>query len=365
MIFNVLMDLGKLKQPFSGLGQFSLNYGKFIKDKKVESLKWNFLVPKSKIGIYGENSNYESITLKRRYFPSICRKYHLWHALHQDSAYFPSNKDTPLILTIHDLNFLKEKNAFTAKRRLKQLQKKVDRATAITFVSNYTASVSKENLNLEGKDLLVIPNGVEIDTEKPAGIPSFLPDGKFLFTLGMVLKKKNFLVLIDFIRLLPEYNLIISGDKTNAYAKMIQERINKYNLQNRVCLPGIISEEDKIYLYRNCEAFLFPSKMEGFGLPVIEAMRFGKPVFISKHTSLPEIGGELAYYWQNFHPNNMVNLFNIKLKQFKEDEENRSQKIKEYSQQYNWETSIEKYLNLYVSVINKHYGDSLTELIEE
>ena len=56
---------------------------------------------------------------------------------------------------------------------------------------------------------------------------------------------------------------------------------------------------------KNCEAFVFPSISEGFGLPVIEAMYFGKPVILSTHTSLPEIGGSAAYYFQNFEPQHM------------------------------------------------------------
>lgn len=364
MIFNVLMDMGKLKKPYSGLGQFSFNYGNYIIKKKSGSIQWNFLVPKSRIGIFGQNYQYEEISLKRRLLPSLCKKYHLWHALHQDSAFLPSGQNDPFILTIHDLNFLKEKNAITAQRRLKQLQNKVDRASAITFISNYTASVSQKNLNLEDKELHIIHNGVEIEVGKPVRKPVFLPGGKFLFALGMVLKKKNFHVLIDFIKQLPEYNLVIAGDNSDIYAKKIQKKVLKNNLQDRVKVPGIISEEDKIYLYKNCKAFLFPSKMEGFGLPVIEAMRFGKPVFTSKYTSLPEIGGDLAYHWENFYPNNMVNQFKKHLKRFEEDHENLSRKIIEYSHKYNWEYSIQKYYKLYVDVINKHYNNPIVEKTE-
>jgi glycosyltransferase involved in cell wall biosynthesis len=361
MTFNVLMDLGKLKNPYSGLGQFSYNYGKHIVHKKDASLHWNFLVPKSGMGIFNKDNTYEQISLKRRFLPSLCKKYHLWHALHQDSPYMPANTHAPYILTIHDLNFLEEKKTNTFKRRLKKLQQKVDRATAITCVSKYSADVTKENLNLEGKDLIVIHNGVDIDTEKRVKRPDFLPNGKFLFTLGMVLKKKNFHVLIDFIYQLPGFNLVIAGDKTHPYAKEIQRNILKNKLQDRVIMPGAISEEEKIYLYRHCKAFLFPSKIEGFGLPVVEAMRFGKPVFISRHSSLPEIGGDLAYYWDSFNPDNMAIQFESKLRQFELDLENHTREIIEYSQKYDWESCIEKYFKLYIKVINEHYNCSLKD----
>ena len=71
-------------------------------------------------------------------------------------------------------------------------------------------------------------------------------------------------------------------------------------LEERIILPGEISDMDKYWLYKNCEAFVFPSMYEGFGLPVIEAMNFGKPVFLSTFSSLPEVGGKYALYWENF-----------------------------------------------------------------
>jgi glycosyltransferase involved in cell wall biosynthesis len=355
MIFEILMDMGKLKTPFSGLGQFSYYYGKHILNLSSPYFNWNFLVPSSMRGVFNKDISYEETSLKRRFFPFLCRKYQLWHALHQDSSFLPGDKDCPYILTIHDLNFLKEKDDRKAERRLKKLQSKVNRASAITFVSNYTASISKKNLNLAGKDLYVIHNGVEIDTEKKVQRPSYLPEGTYLFALGMVLKKKNFHVLIDFIRQLPKYNLVIAGDNTDAYAKKIMKEVRKYNLQRRVVLPGIISEDDKIYLYRHCESFLFPSILEGFGFQVIEAMRFGKPVFLSREASLPEIGANMAFFWNSFDPGKMADLYCSKLEYFKSDKENLERKLIEHSNRYNWDTSIREYYNMYVSVINKHY----------
>ena len=56
----------------------------------------------------------------------------------------------------------------------------------------------------------------------------------------------------------------------------------------------------------NCEAFLFPSLTEGFGFPVLEAMQCGKPVFAARRTSLPEIAGAHACWWDAFDPGHMA-----------------------------------------------------------
>jgi len=351
-MFNVLLDMGKLKNPNSGLGQFSYYFGKHISEIENEQLSYNFLVPESQTGIFGKDYGYENTSLLRRIAPYLCKKYDLWHALHQDSSFLPASTKSPYILTIHDLNFLKEKSPFKARRRLRKLQKKVDRASAITFISNYTAKISKKNLNLQGKNTRVIYNGVDIHSDKEVPKPEYLPSGKYLLTLGMVLKKKNFHVLIDFIERIEDYNLVIAGDKSSKYAGMIMNTVKDRHLQNRVILPGMISEDDKIFLYKNCTGFLFPSRVEGFGLPVIEAMRFGKPVFISNKTSLPEIGGDLAFYWNNFNPDYMADIFRSKIKEYEENEEDMKNNIIEYSKKYDWKKSIRQYYNLYLEVLN-------------
>jgi glycosyltransferase involved in cell wall biosynthesis len=179
----------------------------------------------------------------------------------------------------------------------------------------------------------------------------------------MVLKKKNFHVLVDFMLKLPDYDLIIAGDKTGSYAGLLQKTIRQKNLSKRIILPGIISEEDKIYLYRNCEAFLFPSLIEGFGLPVIEAMRFGKPVFCSRRSSLPEVGGDYAFYWDSFEPEEMKEIFIKHLQIFNDNMDQLSKKNKAHSLKFKWDESIRQYLEVYDEVIqakNKITEDELS-----
>jgi L-malate glycosyltransferase len=350
MVVQTLIDLSKMKTLYSGLGQFSLHFGRYISEKRHLPFFWNFLVPPDYTNIFGNEWNYRNLSLGKRFFPEMYRKYDLWHAIHQDSPYLPSDRKTPAILTIHDLNFLEEKQGFKVRRSLKNLQEKVDRASYITFISEYTAKIASENLNLGCKPCKVIYNGVEIDTRLGMNKPAFLPDGPFLFTIGMVLKKKNFHVLIDFLEHLPEYKLIIAGDKNNAYAHQLENTICQKKLADKILMPGIISEEDKVFLFRNCEAFLFPSLIEGFGLPVIEAMRFGKPVFCSRRSSLPEIGGENAFYWDSYDPAEMKKVFVYGMEYYRLNQPEVSEKNKIHSARFTWEKSIRQYLDVYSEV---------------
>ena len=95
----------------------------------------------------------------------------------------------------------------------------------------------------------------------------------------------------------------------------------------------------------NTYHFVFPSLSEGFGLPLVEAMHFGKPVFISNATSLPEIGGDAAYIFPDFDPANMQAVFAEGMKDFKEN--NREEKVMARAALFNWDEAAQTYLNIY------------------
>lgn len=345
----IQIDLGKLKSLHTGLGQVSLRFGKMMAEFAAEEFDLVYLVPEYFVGRFGDRVRYETLSTKRRYLPFLCPGADLWHAIHQDSAYFPSDGKTPYLLTIHDLNFLDEKNPQKAARRLKKLQQKVDRACAVAYISEYTQKIARENLLIGNRPEHVIYNGVSLPMEVAPKRPAFAPPGKFLFAMGVIKEKKNFHVLIDFLQRLEGYSLILAGDDSDPYASMIRTRIEEVGLGERMILPGIVNDLDRAWLYTNCEAFLFPSRVEGFGLPVIEAMLFGAPVFTSRYASLGEIGGKHACYFESFDPDEMAALFQ-KLLPYALSERQREAR-KKYAQSFSWKKNVEAYLEIYRKIL--------------
>src|SRR5690606_29202194 len=134
-------------------------------------------------------------------------------------------------------------------------------------------------------------------------------------------------------------------------ANEIRELIRKFNLEEKVHLPGKISEADKQYYYQNCEAFVFPSLREGFGIPPIEAMRFGKPVFLSNNTSLPEIGGEHSFFWDHYDPEYMAKMLKDGMEKFNNNKQFYENWYTARAQSFNWKTTAEKYLEVYKSLL--------------
>ena len=344
---KILIDLSKLKNLNCGLGQVSLNIGKNI-SQLSNANDFLLFVPKKYIGYFGNEAHYRATNFLSNKFSWLYPKIDVCHSVHQMPYFIPPN-GVNVILTIHDLNFIFEKKSDAKSNKyLRRMQKLVDKASVLVFISNFVKNMANEYLFIPPeKYQTVIYNGVEIDTNREVLKPSILPKGKFLFTISEVKEKKKLLVLLDFMkRISPEYKLIIAGNTSSAYARMLENKIKQKGLSERVIMPGMISEDDKIYFYKHCTAFLFPSLYEGFGLPVIEAMRFGKPIFSSTSTSLPEVAGELAFYWESFDPDSMAKIFNEKMKiyNFQPDYATR---LKEYSQKFSWKENIEQYNQLY------------------
>ncbi|MFZ4454772.1 MAG: glycosyltransferase family 4 protein [Bacteroidales bacterium] len=347
---QILVDLTKLKVLNCGLGQVAYNSGIEIGRFSLPELKMNLLLPSAFIGEFGDNVGYIKAYLIHKYLPLLIRNFDLWHSTSQLSGIVPFSKKKPMLLTIHDLNFLYEKRPEKAKNYLRKVQKRVDRACFITTISEFTASEIRQHLDLKGKELRVIHNGVQLLNGEESNRPDFVSEEcPFFFTIGQIVEKKNFHTLLDTMKILNEYTLYISGEDKSDYADSIRKRINDENINN-VVLTGTISPLEKNWLYQNCRAFLFPSKFEGFGLPVIEAMQCGKPVFSSNMTSLKEIGDKYAYFWENFEPEYMANIINKGLLDFDSNPQLQTDEI-EYAMSFSYEKNVKAYLDLYREIL--------------
>ena len=90
----------------------------------------------------------------------------------------------------------------------------------------------------------------------------------------------------------------------------LEKFIDELGLTNSVFLLGYVNDAQLRWLYRNCWAFCFPSRYEGFGLPVLEAMSMRAAVMTSGVTSLPEIGGDAFLYVNPFDVDDITRGFN-------------------------------------------------------
>lgn len=348
---EILIDLYKLNDLNSGLGQFTLNFADAIHTAPAPDIRFHCLLNKTDRHLVPKCEQFENPGFTHRYLPFLGKRYALWHSLHQLPSHFPP-PGTPWVLTVHDLNFLVEKSPSKSAQYLQRLQKHVDHATCITVISEHTRQVLCSQIDMGTKPLFVVPNGVTLRTYADAQAPKGLSVPRFFLSLGVFKEKKNFHRLISLMKFFPEHHLVLAGNCNTHYGKQVLGMVHQANLIDRIHLTGEVTDQEKFWLYSHCEAFLMPSEAEGFGLPAIEAMLAGKPVVLNRATSLPEVGGNAAQYWDSFQPEHMAAVLDSALQQVSANPVAFSAKMKTHAEQYSWETAAARYLEVYRSVFD-------------
>ncbi|MCM1313015.1 MAG: glycosyltransferase family 4 protein [Bacteroides sp.] len=347
---KVLLDLRDINHTTCGFGQIAKNYAALYSQCLIDGIRFVFLLPEHFSGTFGKTVEQVNVRPKlNKRCPWTLPKVDLWHSIHQQQKTRRIYGSTKYVLTIHDLNFMTEKNRLRQLKHLMVLQHRINQADAVVAISHYVAEQVRKHLSLKGKDIQVIYNGVERIDGCEAEKPAFVSGRPFFFTIGQIRRKKNFHILLDVMESFPEHDLFICGDDHFNYADEIRRQIEEKQLKN-VFLTGPIEQAEKVWMYKNCAAFLFPSMCEGFGLPVIEAMQFGRAVYVSNYTCLPEIGGGYAFVWDSLTTQSMVEKVQSTLPGFYDDRK-RMEEEKEYAFSFSYEKHIKSYCELYASLL--------------
>lgn len=349
---TIFLESHHIKNLTFGLGQFNFHLIKGLLEAENNDFEFVLHVQdaetlKKKLGHSFRHKKYYSL---RRY-PTfrIRSRYDLWHSLNQNTKIEPRRADMPYLLTVHNIPLVQDPQNYKHLKTHQFFQDKLNRSSAITYISNFAKESTHEFYDVPNVPQYVIYNGNPIsEVSIPENFkPTHMPGRPFLFSIGEITGRKNFISIAKMMAFLPEYDLIIAGKNNTKDAEEIATFAKTLPPNIKVALPGKISETEKQYYYANCAAFLFPSLREGFGLPVIEAMRFGKPVICSDQTSLPEIGGDLASYWSHFDPEYMAHTVRTSIQSYENDRDNLSEKLIARGKQFNWDNTAQEFLNVY------------------
>ena len=351
MMRQVLIDHSTLGR-FCGFTEISENYGRILAHTEVPDIHFTYLVPKRFFGYFGDNVSYVSCEHPVKDLKRLGYNIDIWHSTQQLFKFRKRFRNTRHLMTIHDLNYLQEKHGIHRIKHLIRGMLRMIHSDYITVISEFVADEVRRHCPLGKRHVFVIHNGVRDVENGPREHPSFVDDGtKFFLAVGQVVKRKNYESLLPMMRLFPGYKIIICGDLRNKhFVKVFRKRIEESGTKGSVILAGGVSEAEKNWLYAHCEALMMPSKLEGFGLPIIEAMRFGRPVFCSNLTSLPEIGGNHAFYWKDFEPAHMADTVRKGLETFLEP--GRKEREIRYARQFDYEEYTKKYIELYRKILN-------------
>jgi len=218
------------------------------------------------------------------------------------------------VVTIHDLAVLHNPNVGTRYNALLQRFMTIPscrNADKIIAISQSTANDVIQTSGVDKNKIQIIYNGdspyieknktYTVEEQKEIENKFSIKKGCFFLFVGSIEPRKNIETIIDaysMYRKSGDFKLVLAGGLGWRYRKIIN-KIQESPYKSDIILTGYCSSEEKEFLYRNTASLVFPSLWEGFGFPIVEAMSVGAPVITARVSSLPEVGGDCAFYIDN------------------------------------------------------------------
>ncbi len=273
---------------------------------------------------------------------------------------------TPFVVTIHDLILLDKTTSATVATTLphplyllkhlgyrRVLSHALFKSRAIIAPSEFTRSrilshfphLSKEKIRVIHEGSAELPRPDQADETFALHAPYFL-------YVGNAFPHKNLESLLHafsfFHKSHPEVNLVLVG-RDSVFYERLKKELNEIDVpREAVVFPGFVPDDALANLYKNATLYVFPSMHEGFGLPPLEAMAHGVPVAASKTSSLPEILGDAAHY---FDPDDIEDMVRV-MEEALVDQDLRAsliQKGYERIKRYSWRAMAQATRTIYLS----------------
>jgi glycosyltransferase involved in cell wall biosynthesis len=266
-----------------------------------------------------------------------------------------------VVTTVHDLTTMRFSNpsknsaVFTFKQQVYKyvVWRAAHKSSALITPSQFVADDVVRYTGVKPGKITVTYEAADPIEEAPVAI-SKLAGKKFLLYIGRPTPHKNLERLIEaFTQLRPQHPdlvLVLAGRKDANYER-IEDDAYVHGVKN-LHFTGFVSDKRLRWLYEHCEAYVFPSLSEGFGLPGLEAMQHGAPVVSSNATCLPEIYGDAAHYFEPTDVPAMADAINEVLT----DAKLRKDLIKKghvQVEKYSWQRMTEQTLSIYKQVLGE------------
>lgn len=271
--------------------------------------------------------------------------YGVLHLTHYES-YANLFTKRPVVMTYHDKLF---SSYCYNKRTIKEQKKCFTRADKIITISNNTKNDLISLFDIDNKKIEVIYHGINKDKYIPK---ERIIKEKYILFVGMRNGYKNFSRLLEVYaeivkKDMPELSLVCTG---NSFGNDEMRKIERFGIKKEQISSKFYCDEELQNLYQNAELFIFPSEYEGFGLPLLEAMKNNCPIVCSNTSSMPEIAEDAAEYFNPLDVNDMFAAVKKILFSY-EAREKLVEKGKQRCESFSWGKSAQKHIDLYKSLI--------------
>lgn len=233
-------------------------------------------------------------------------KVDLYHGLSHEIPSGLQKKGIKSVVTIHDLIFLRFPNYFKSIDRKiydYKFRKACKNANTIISISEQTKRDIIHFFGVDKAKIEVVYQGCdpifyeELNQSKLNEVKTklSLPD-EFLLCVGTIENRKNQILILKALCHLPKNIHLVLVGKPTEYCEILKNFIDLHQLQNRVHFLHDVNFEDLPAIYQLAKIFVYPSKFEGFGIPILEALNSGVPVIAAKGSCLEEAGGPDSLY---------------------------------------------------------------------
>ena len=285
---------------------------------------------------------------------------------------FPFRKKAPSILTVHDVIPFTFREAMGLFRNMFLYKPGIRKACRlndiIATVSDYSKQDIAEKVGVPVEKIKVVPNGLREVNPKDPSLEielknRFAINEKYVLNVGGIHERKNIVQLVHAFAGLVNHRgysgkLLITGNVSGApyqrkMKKICDASVRETGMENKIVFTGYISEQELDSLFRMAGLLIYPSLYEGFGIPILEAMKMGLPVITSNITAMPEVAGGAAYL---VDPNSIEDMTSAmsEVLQNKILREEMIEKGLELVHPYTWKNVSERYLELYQEIIESH-----------
>lgn len=371
---RVMIDGRPIRDPLSGVGQYVYQLVKELcvqggEEEFYDILYFNFQRKNKLLDFSYPNLNITEFRWFHRKLFNIWAEWLEtpqinWCGGNLDVAHytffgrFPIKRArTRSVATIHDTIPLDRPELFT-KANLRYSERnfywQVKNCDVLIAVSEYTKGRILHHADIDPDRIKVIYNGAsdnsievcELDANQM--LMRWNIDQPFFLYVGNLEPRKNLLTLLKAYAKLAQKQgtLLVIAGKPCWYFQHIFDFVKENGLESIVRFTGYVSEEEKALLLQKTIAFIYPSEYEGFGIPVIEAMKNGAPVICANNSSLTEIASNGALLFETFDDEELAGLMTRML----EDSDLRMRIIhegKEHAKQFSWRKMARETANVY------------------
>ena len=342
---------------FNSFSELSLNYTNniYLQDKYFQNynIQYNYFDNfffhlkfrgKTRLfNLYNKLSHKDNKSISKNYLKKS--NFDIFHPTYYDPYFLNYLKKKPFILTIHDMIHELFKEYFISDiKTIKNKKRLIFAANRIIAISENTKKDIIKLFPAVKEKITVIYHGSSFQQ-----INEDIPKNNYILFTGAREIYKNFNSFLQAIApLLIKYNLnlICTGQPFTHNEKKL---INNLQIKDKISFI-FASESQLLELYSKATAFVFPSLYEGFGIPVLEAFASNCPAIISNTSSLPEIGGDAAVYFDPYSIDDMRNTIELVITS-PELQKEMIKKGKELVKQFTWEKCARETMEVYKSLL--------------